>query len=169
VVKGKTKIIFPIYYEAERPPVAGVSQGYLEKDELLTDYQRFSSNSSIPNSFIDDSHWYLIPPDRRYVNMYEVIRHGDFETLNGALDFGLPLDARDKFNKTLLMIACAHGRTDVAQFLLTKGADINAIDNFMWTPLHHACHAGEVSLIYAINFLRILFLPTTLILNFYKL
>ena len=25
-------------------------------------------------------------------------------------------------------------------------ADVNAIDNFMWTPLHHASHAGQVCL-----------------------
>ena len=24
-------------------------------------------------------------------------------------------------------------------------ADVNAADNFLWTPLHHACHSGEVS------------------------
>ena len=33
------------------------------------------------------------------------------------------------------------------QYFLLFRADINAIDNFMWTPLHHACHAGEVSII----------------------
>ena len=23
------------------------------------------------------------------------------------------------------------------------GADVNATDNFKWTPLHHACHTGQ--------------------------
>lgn len=27
-------------------------------------------------------------------------------------------------------------------FLLRR-ASVNATDNFMWTPLHHACHAGQ--------------------------
>ena len=24
-------------------------------------------------------------------------------------------------------------------------ADVNTTDNFLWTPLHHACHTGEVN------------------------
>ena len=30
-------------------------------------------------------------------------------------------------------------------FLLSLcSADVNAIDNFMWTPLHHCAHSGQV-------------------------
>ena len=29
-------------------------------------------------------------------------------------------------------------------FLLSVRADVNAFDNFQWTALHHAAHAGEV-------------------------
>lgn len=26
-------------------------------------------------------------------------------------------------------------------------ADVNARDNFKWTPMHHACHAGQLDLV----------------------
>ncbi|XP_019849609.1 PREDICTED: ankyrin repeat and EF-hand domain-containing protein 1-like isoform X1 [Amphimedon queenslandica] len=144
--KGKGKILFPIYFEAERPPVAGVADGLIEREEYLTDYQRFSV--PLPNGLIDDSPWYLMPQEPSYINLYEAIRHGDFDSIELALsETGMSPDARDKYNKTPLMIAAAHGRCDVAEYLITKGADVNAIDNFMWTPLHHACHAGEEAVV----------------------
>lgn len=27
-------------------------------------------------------------------------------------------------------------------------AEVNKVDNFKWTALHHACHAGQVRFIY---------------------
>ena len=33
-------------------------------------------------------------------------------------------------------------------FLLEKGADINAVDQKMWTPLHAACSSGFTNIIY---------------------
>ena len=32
--KGKGKIIFPIYFEADKPPVGGVSAGMVEKEQV---------------------------------------------------------------------------------------------------------------------------------------
>lgn len=32
-------------------------------------------------------------------------------------------------------------------FLWLYRADVNAVDQFNWTPLHHACHAGHVDII----------------------
>ena len=55
------------------------------------------------------------------MKLYEACRHGNLDSLDAALRTGLPIDARDKYNKTPLMVACAHGRTDVAKFLLERG------------------------------------------------
>ena len=59
--------------------------------------------------------------ERQYMNMYEAVRHGDMESLMTALASGLSVDCRDKYNKTPLMVACSHGRLDVAKFLLERG------------------------------------------------
>lgn len=40
--------------------------------------------------------------------------------------------------RTALHLACAEGHTDVAEFLLSKGAEINAPDRFNHTPLNDA-------------------------------
>lgn len=34
---GKVKIPFPIYYEVERPPTAGVPEGVIEKEQVRED------------------------------------------------------------------------------------------------------------------------------------
>jgi ankyrin repeat protein len=43
------------------------------------------------------------------------------ESLMSALSSGLSVNCRDKYNKTPLMVACSHGRLDVARFLLERG------------------------------------------------
>ena len=66
--------------------------------------------------------WYLLPPDREFVEMYEAVRHGDMESLKMAINQQIiDVDLRDKYNKTPLMVASAHGRCDVAQLLVDKG------------------------------------------------
>ena len=53
--------------------------------------------------------------------LYEAVRHGNMESFLTALTSGLSVNCRDKYNKTPLMVAAAHGRVDVARFLLEKG------------------------------------------------
>lgn len=45
------------------------------------------------------------------------------------------------------MCACAHAKYDVAKYLISKGANVNACDQFKWTPLHHASHAGQQDIV----------------------
>ena len=60
--------------------------------------------------------------ERQYMQLYEAVRHGHMESLETALASGLPVDCRDKYNKTLLMVASAHGRVDIVKYLLEKGS-----------------------------------------------
>ena len=70
-----------------------------------------------------DLHTYVLfyISERQYIHLYEAVRHGDMESLMSALASGLSVDCRDKYNKTPLMVACSHGRLDVARFLLERG------------------------------------------------
>uniref|UniRef100_A0A6U5MU14 Uncharacterized protein n=1 Tax=Grammatophora oceanica TaxID=210454 RepID=A0A6U5MU14_9STRA len=53
---------------------------------------------------------------------------------------GVHVESRDGENRTPLLTACYAGRTQVARYLVEKGgADVNARDNYMCTPLHYAC------------------------------
>lgn len=53
--------------------------------------------------------------------LYEAVRHGNIESYLSALASGLPVDCRDKYNKTALMVAASHGRVDMVKFLLERG------------------------------------------------
>ena len=64
----------------------------------------------------------LTHAERQYIQLYEAIRHDDLESLQTALSSGMPVDMRDKYNKTPLMIACSHGRLEVAKFFLDRGS-----------------------------------------------
>ena len=66
--------------------------------------------------------WYLVPPNREYIQLYKAVRHGDLESLRSALELGaINVDIRDQYNKTPLMVACAHGRLDIVSFLIDRG------------------------------------------------
>lgn len=53
--------------------------------------------------------------------LYEAVRHGNMESFVTALASGQSVNARDKYNKTPLMVAASHGRADMVKFLLEKG------------------------------------------------
>ncbi|KAM8831466.1 ankyrin repeat and EF-hand domain-containing protein 1 isoform 2-T4 [Spinachia spinachia] len=112
-----------------------------------SDLRRFDRNHPPQHPIMNDSGWYLERPEDVYANISYCVKSGDFESLELALNQGVPVDVQDQFYKTPLMVACGSGNYEVAQYLLSRGADVNVCDQFFWTPLHHAAHAGQVELI----------------------
>jgi len=57
-------------------------------------------------------------------------RTGDVETIRLALDDGAPLDARDRYGQTMLMLAAHAGHLEVVRECLGRGAarDVTAKD-----------------------------------------
>ena len=110
----------------------------------FTDTTRFNRDKPPDHPLQDDSAWYLKHPEEAFVNVCNAAHHGDVRTLLNAFKRGLPVDMRDKYYKTPLMVAAANGDIETCKFLLTCSADINAYDNFKWTALHHACHTGQL-------------------------
>ncbi len=51
------------------------------------------------------------------------------EPRTGRLDNGADVNARDRFGRTVLMIAAYRGHNDLVRLLLERGADVNAQDN----------------------------------------
>ena len=71
--------------------------------------------------------------------IYILLLPRSFEFFVSKLFFS---DTRDKYYKTPLMTACVQGNIAMSEFLISRGADVNAKDNFFWTPLHLACNSG---------------------------
>ena len=59
--------------------------------------------------------------DITYMNISDAAKVGDLETLKSSFARGISPDQRDKYYKTPLMSACAHGNIDVAIYLLQIG------------------------------------------------
>ncbi|XP_032231944.1 ankyrin repeat and EF-hand domain-containing protein 1 isoform X2 [Nematostella vectensis] len=147
--KGKTKVPLPICTAPDGPRTrhGGPPGDFVERYVHFTDNSRFDRDHPPSHPIQDDSAWYLNFPDTSYTNISDAAKLGDLETLKAAFFRGTPIDQRDKYYKTPLMAACAHGNLDMARFLIDLGADINCRDNFKWTPLHHACHSGQLDLV----------------------
>ena len=69
-----------------------------------------------------------------------------FECARLLIDASAPLGARDKNDMTPLHWLAAHGAsTELLQLAVSKGADIDAVNFMMQTPLHQAVSKGHLS------------------------
>ena len=68
----------------------------------------------------------------------------DWEIVKILIDAGADIEAKNFFNRTALMVAAAEGEIKVCEFLLERGAKIEAIDSrFGDTPLIQAAQCGK--------------------------
>ncbi|ELU14970.1 hypothetical protein CAPTEDRAFT_153089 [Capitella teleta] len=147
--KGKTKIPMPICTNPAGPRTedGGPPEMYIRKHIHFTDTGRFDRDKPPGHPLEDDSAWYLHHPEKTYINICDASKHQDIDTLKDALINGTPIDTRDKYYKTPLMVACSSANMEVVHFLIENGATVNATDNFKWTPLHFAAHAGLLDVV----------------------
>ena len=74
----------------------------------------------------------------------ETVLHSFMRNLNDIKIDEIPykkymINSKTNEGKTPLHIACEYGNYNSIEYLLTKGADINACDNLNYTPLHYYC------------------------------
>ena len=74
---------------------------------------------------------------------------GDVSSVNEMLDAGVPVDSVDPKNRwTALRWAALWNRTDVTQFLLQRGADVNKQSGYYhFTALHRAACDNHIGVI----------------------
>ncbi|XP_068610181.1 ankyrin repeat and EF-hand domain containing 1a [Brachionichthys hirsutus] len=149
--KGKRVLSMPICTlppeHMPRRPDGGPPRFMIETYTYSSDVRRFDRDHPPEHPVMNDSGWYTDTPEKMYVNINYCVTSGDLESIDLAFNRGVPVDVKDPFYKTPLMVACSSGSYEVAQYLLGRGADVNACDQFFWTPLHHAAHAGQLELI----------------------
>ncbi|RYH20322.1 ankyrin repeat domain-containing protein [archaeon] len=73
-------------------------------------------------------------------DIFRFTRHGRVDEIEILLTKGVPVDIRDTYGNTLLIIACQNGNKRVAKALLRRGANINARNYKGNTPLHYCYH-----------------------------
>ncbi|MBN1938147.1 MAG: ankyrin repeat domain-containing protein, partial [Candidatus Aminicenantes bacterium] len=77
------------------------------------------------------------------MNIFQAAQAGNLERVKALVEGDPALaDSRNPGGRTPLIIAVAGRQTAVVEYLLSKGADINAADSFQTTPLLMACAAG---------------------------
>ncbi|XP_068564351.1 ankyrin repeat and EF-hand domain containing 1a [Cebidichthys violaceus] len=151
--KKKGKFVLPVPICTVPPelmprrPDGGPPHFMIKTYYNCSDIRRFDRDHPPEHPIMNDSGWYVEKPEKVYANVNYCVKSGDLESLDLALNQGVPVDVQDQFYKTPLMVACSSGNYEVAQYLLSRGADVNVCDQFFWTPLHHAAHAGQVELI----------------------
>ncbi|XP_030914173.1 ankyrin repeat and EF-hand domain-containing protein 1 [Geospiza fortis] len=147
--KGKKGLPVPVCVipKSERPlREDGLPACMVEAVPTIPEEQRFKRALHTAHPVFDDRAWYMEEPSKTLMDINYLVREGDFVSLQRAFDQGVPVDMKDKYYKTPLMVACASGNIVLVEFLLEKGADVNATDNFLWTPLHHACYNGHLDI-----------------------
>ena len=74
--------------------------------------------------------------------LFSYCRHGKYRQAKDLLRGGCPVDGRDQFGNTPLIIACQNGHARLAKALLRHGAVIDAANKSGNTGLHYAVSFG---------------------------
>lgn len=62
----------------------------------------------------------------------------NFEKLKKYVEEGGDINKKDKNDVSILHVACEHGNFDAVKYIVDNGADINAIDDYLMTPICRA-------------------------------
>jgi len=72
-------------------------------------------------------------------DIFRFARHGRCEEMERLLDMGIPINVRDEFGSTLLIIAGQNGNKKILKAILRRGGNINA-RNFKGNTALHYCY-----------------------------
>lgn len=103
-----------------RRPDGGPPQFMIETIFKFLDRRGFTSDNPPQHPLMIDSEWYIERPDKVFISINYCVKSGDQESLDFAFSHGVPVDIKDPFYKTPLMVACSSGNYEVAKYLLNK-------------------------------------------------
>jgi ankyrin repeat protein len=79
--------------------------------------------------------------------LQQCIKRGDVIAVRALVASGMPVDLRNRFNWTPLMLAAESGHTAIVDYLISAGANVGAVNNFGASPLAYATLAGECAVV----------------------
>ncbi|KAG2392131.1 hypothetical protein C9374_012383 [Naegleria lovaniensis] len=82
--------------------------------------------------------------------LFLAAQEGDIDLLRTLLESKkVNINAKDKdgFGQTALHYGCWFGNQKVVEYLISRKADINAVNNYNQTPLHEATYRGQLNLV----------------------
>ena len=146
----KAKSIVGTNAVAERQPRREIPYARTESPQRRASTYARSAAQPYP---IDDEEEYEeeyvpVQPRQRQRTPTESIRQavvdGDIDQVQQLISQGVDINSRDpRMGWTLLRTAIQNRRQAVTEFLIAKGADVNAKDNSGQTPLHAAVNTGQ--------------------------
>ncbi len=75
--------------------------------------------------------------------LLEAIKAGDLDKVKLIVERDpAVVNIPDPNGETIVFGAIASGRTEIAAYIISQGADVNRLNNFHMTPLHLACRRG---------------------------
>ena len=81
----------------------------------------------------------------RLARLFKAVGAGDLAAVQAAVVDGASVRAQDDDGREPLHLACFKGHLDIAQWLHSAGASLDATDSDAgWTPLHFACYSGHL-------------------------
>src|SRR5262245_1685225 len=75
--------------------------------------------------------------------VHRCIKRGDLIALRRALDSGLDPNLSNRFSWSLLMLSALEGNTAMGELLVSRGAKVDATNDFGETALSLAAHKGH--------------------------
>ena len=80
-------------------------------------------------------------------NLFEAVRQGNLDRVQGFLEAGVDIEERDELGQTALMVAASHHQVEAVKLFLEHGADVNACAASGWTALMSGAMLGNETLL----------------------
>jgi hypothetical protein len=125
------------YYNSQAKSAPSSSSAASSRRQYIAEEEE---NYQVPDDPTDSVPYTFLDYDLEEI--FSMARHGRCEEIDKLFDKGLPVDVRDEFGNTLLIIACQNGNKRVAKTVLRRGANINSRNYKGNTPLHYCFHYG---------------------------
>jgi hypothetical protein len=95
----------------------------------------------------DDAEYDAVPSALQLASfgttLVKAVHTSDIANLRNLLACGLSPNPCNQFRDSILDLVCKRANESVFEVLLEMGADLQVVDAFGRTPLHHACWASE--------------------------